>query len=262
MGVFAKLHAKQGGGTTTSGGPSAAMGAILFAVTIGLLWLQPCRVRAPGELRPLGSQAIQGGHVLHLHGLSERRDERLRDERQRDERRATRRGLPHGAQVPPRSSPDGSTAPALWSSPLLLPPPPPSMASFCRPLRLPEQGVRCVQIIEPAHLATAMSDARPPLLPPLRSSARPIELTAHLAPFAPRSQLWPRPMPARRQHAADECLLGSHARPQWARMRRGVLVGRLRCLQSVGNGSSACRGVGSLSAQRRTGLRRTAAQWP
>ena len=40
------------------------------------------RVRAPGELRPLGSQAIQGGHVLLLHGLGEwRRDGRRRDER-------------------------------------------------------------------------------------------------------------------------------------------------------------------------------------
>jgi hypothetical protein len=29
------------------------------------------QVRALGELRPLGSQAIQGGHVLHLHGLGE-----------------------------------------------------------------------------------------------------------------------------------------------------------------------------------------------
>ena len=96
------------------------------------LWLQPCRVRAPGELRPLGSQAIQGGHVVHLCGLGERRDEWRRDE-----------------VIAPRRP-------------------------RRRSLQLPERGMRCVQTIEPAHLATAMSAARPPLLPPLRSSARPI----------------------------------------------------------------------------------------
>ena len=41
-------------------------------------------VRAPGELRPLGSQAIQGGHVLLLRGLFERRSDGCRpDERRR-----------------------------------------------------------------------------------------------------------------------------------------------------------------------------------
>ena len=88
--------------------------------------------------------------MVHLCGLGERRDERQRDERrderQRDERRDEWRRDEVIAPRRPRR----------------------------RSLQLPERGMRCVQTIEPAHLATAMSAARPPLLPPLRSSARPI----------------------------------------------------------------------------------------
>ena len=144
-------------------------------------WLQPCRVRAPGELRPLGSQAIQGGHVLHFRRLGERRDERRRDERQRDERWAARRGPPHGGvQVPPRSSPDGSTAPTHWSSPLLVPPPPPSIAS---PPPAPAARARYALRANNRTSAPRNSYER---RPPAPTAAPPQQRSPHLTNSPPR----------------------------------------------------------------------------
>ena len=80
---------------------------------------------SPSELRPLGSQVIQGEPVLHPIGGRQPRDE-WRHERRRDERCTTGRG--------PSASPTPPTPPQL--SPLSLP--------SLSPCSLQHNAVHCV----------------------------------------------------------------------------------------------------------------------